>query len=149
MLATSFLLSFSIPPLNFPTLGPPMLRSLFVADRFSFDTFSRIIPFSLASFRRVFSFDVSFARIPFLCASGMLRCVNMDDFDPKSCTRKSRALCLFLPDGAKLLSCSSKCDSLIRRCKARSFFTFATSAAASSKLTYFGSLCLECDERVA
>lgn len=71
--AKSRLLRFKVPPANFPTEGPPTPRSR--RPVFAFDLgagFSRIIPFSLASRRRLSSFCVAFDLIPLRIEEGIL-----------------------------------------------------------------------------
>ena len=59
----------------------------------------------------------------------------MDDFDPRSWRRRSRALCRFCPDRDRDDFDSKRCDSLSRRCRARSFLRFSASVAASLEPT--------------
>lgn len=133
MSATSFLLSFSIPPWNLPIFGAPMpLCLLLLSLLLPLVTFSRIMPFSWACRLRVSSLSADFARMPFLCVNGMFCCLKMEDLEPISWRRRSKALCRFWP------VCDSddwgvnKCDSFNRRCSARSFLRLAASVSTAS-----------------
>lgn len=139
--ATSFLLNCSIPLLNRPTIGVPILRCLFPSlfdFRFVVGT-SRIIPFCWASFLRLSSLSSAFWAIPFRCAIGIFFCARSDDFEPTPWRRRSRDLCLFCTDRDKGERGSKRWDSFSRRWRAMSFLRLASSAAAS--LGLLGSLC--------
>jgi hypothetical protein len=62
----SFLLSFNVPLENFPTPGAPTPLSLLPSLLFFILAFSKMMPFSFASFRLFSSFSVCFAMIPLL-----------------------------------------------------------------------------------
>lgn len=72
---TSRLLSVNIPPLNLPTLGAPIPLCLLlsIVSFLPLVTFSRMTPFSLASFLRLSSLPEALAAIPFLWDIGMFR----------------------------------------------------------------------------
>lgn len=62
----------------------------------------------------------------------------MDVLPPRDNSRRSVALCLFLPAGPEErseASASRRWDSFSRRCRARSFFRFAASVPSSSPLS--------------
>ena len=126
-------LSLNVPPANFPTEGPPTPRSRLLLTLLFDDKagFSSIIPFSLASRRRVSSFLSALSWMPFRWDIGIFCCVNSESFAPRACILKSIALCRFDPDGERSKAESSKCDSFSSRCRARSFLRFAASVAKS------------------
>jgi hypothetical protein len=65
----------------------------------------------------------------------------MDFLAPRACSRKSKALCLFLPVGFRSEEPESRrCDSLSRRCSARSFCRSCVSLSAASPLDLFSCL---------
>lgn len=130
MPAISCLLRRNMPPLNWPIVGPPTPLSLFSTAFFDLATFSRMIPFSLASCLLFASFSVALLMMPFRCDIGIFSCFNMDVFDPNACSRISSSFCRWL--AATLLLGSRRCDSLISRCRARSFFKLSFSAPSSS-----------------
>jgi len=130
----SFLLNFSVPPENFPTPGPPTPLSLFPSLLFFILAFSKMIPFSLASFLLVSSFSVFFAIMPFRCDIGIFSCFKIEVLDPSACSRKSVALWRLFPLTVGLLAESRRCDSARSRCKARSFLRFAASEGSSSSI---------------
>lgn len=73
----------------------------------------------------------------------------MDFLAPRACSRKSKALCLFLPVGFRSEEPESRrCDSLSRRCSARSFCRFCVSLSAASPLGLFSCLFAVADESV-
>lgn len=125
-------LKFRVPPLNFPTDGPPTPRSLFLVllGLALAVGFSSTMPFSLASRRRFSSLVATLALMPRRCDEGIF-CWYSDDLAPRFCIRRSSALCRFLPVGASSDADSSRCDSLSRRCNARSFFKLSASDALS------------------
>lgn len=130
----SFLLSFNVPPLNFPTPGAPTPRSLFPSLLFFIFAFSKMMPFSLASLLLFPSFSVCLAMIPLLCDMGIFSCFIIDVFDPNACNLRSVALCRLLPLSVGFFEDSRRCDSARSRCKARSFFRFAASDGSSSSV---------------
>lgn len=72
MTCKSCLLKFKVPPENLPIDDPPTPRSLRpVFDLVTLVGFSKIMPFSFASFRRLSSFEAALALIPRLCESGI------------------------------------------------------------------------------
>ena len=129
----SFWLSLSIPARNLPIVGAPTDRCLRTwLSFFTLANFSRIMPFSIASFLRTASFSAVLAAMPFLCDIGIFCCAQSDVFEPRSCRRMSTALCLLRPTTDSVDCDSSRCDSLSRRCRARSFLRLAASETASS-----------------
>lgn len=74
--------------------------------------------------------------MPLRCANGIFFCSRLELLDPSASSRRSVALCLFLPLGPDNGEDGSpdwrRCDSLSRRCRARSFFRFAASELSSS-----------------
>lgn len=129
----SLLLSFKVPSLNFPTVGPPTPRSLRTDLIFlSLASFSKMIPFSLASLLRVASFWLALAVIPLRCDKGILACVNKEDLAPSVCIRKSIALWRWLWVRVELDDLFRRCDSFRSRCNSRSCFRFTASATFSS-----------------
>lgn len=137
MRITSALLSFSVPPANFPTDGPVTPRSLRLLLFFGLTVgFSSIIPFSRASWRRFCSFLAALAMMPLRCDMGIFSCVYNDVFAPRDCIRRSIALCRFLPVGFRSSADSRRCDSLSNRCKARSFLRSSASIASSSSWSF-------------
>lgn len=128
--STSLLLNLNVPPLNLPTAGAPTPLSLlfpFASPPFPL-TLSNTIPFSLASDLLVSSLTAAFFIIPLRCDSGIFSCTRIDLFAPSLCTRRSVALCLFVPLGSWLPDDEERrCDSDSRRCRARSFLRFAAS----------------------
>lgn len=131
----SFLLSFNVPFVNLPIPGAPTPLSLFLSLGFLPSlAFSRMMPFSLASFRLMSSFWVCFAIIPRRCAIGIFSCFSIDTLDPKACSRRSVALWRLLPLNVGLAAESRRWDSVRRRWRARSFFRLAASEASSSSI---------------
>jgi hypothetical protein len=93
MSARSCLLNCSVPPLNAPTLGAPILRILFISPPpLVFTAFSRITPLSLASCLRLSSRCCALVLMPLRWDIGIFAWVRTDDFAPTDCKRRSFAL---------------------------------------------------------
>ena len=138
-------LSLSVPPLNFPRLGPPTLFSRRCWTFGELLTFSRITPFSVASFRRLASRLVALATMPLRCDAGIFCWDEADPLAPKSFNRRSRALSLPLPSTVEALGLAwpgfKRCDSFSSRCKSRSCLRLVASTGSSSLSTAVG-LCI-------
>ena len=131
MSVKSLLLNFSVPPLNLPTAGPPTPRSLLPVLFFgSFLSFSRMMPFSLASCLLLASRSLDFAAMPLRCAMGMLRCSSTLRLEPSARMRSSaiswRGTRPFAPEVEE-----SRLLSEMSRCRARSCLRLRASSDSS------------------
>ncbi len=129
----SVLLSLNVPSLNFPIVGPPTPRSrLTFLALLSLASFSNMMPFSFASFRRDASLWLALAVIPRRCDRGIFACVNKDDLAPSECIRRSKALWRWVWVRVEPEDLLRRCDSFKSRCKSRSRFRLTASAILSS-----------------